>query len=351
MKNAEPQNPEARSDAGDSGTIDAAGFQRRRFLIGGAGITALAAAQGLTAQGALAQAGGSWPAITRKGTNMGVKGDPRPVMRLPNDAKIVFTVVIAFEAFLTTGNYGMVDGKRTPLADSYEKYAYDYGVWRILETLDRHGAKASFTTNGLAARRNPKIIRAMIENGHESYCHGWAQIVVPKDNEIEQERQLMRDTIDAIADGGGVRPVGWAGPGSRHSSNTVSLNAELGLMWNGDDMSSDIPFLKSVNGKTMVILPRVNYPTNDLGIFHQGRNPPSAMLDNFKAIFDVLYEEGQEGRPQWVEFLLHSDVGGRPVMSGTFQQALQYAKGFDGVWQARRRDLAEWILKNPPRAV
>jgi hypothetical protein len=127
MKDTEHQNTES--------TIDTGALQRRRFLVSSAGITALAAAQSLMTQRAAAQtarAHASWPPVVRKGTNMGVKGDPRPVLTLPNNAKIFVSVTIAFEGFVTAGNYGMQNGKRTPLADSYEQYAYDYGVWRLL---------------------------------------------------------------------------------------------------------------------------------------------------------------------------------------------------------------------------
>lgn len=35
----------------------------------------------------------------------------------------------------------------------------------------------------------------------------------------------------------------------------------------------------------------------------------------------------------------------RPHAAGVFERALAYARAYDGVWFARRRDIAEWMLK------
>jgi hypothetical protein len=57
----------------------------------------------------------------------------------------------------------------------------------------------------------------------------------------------------------------------------------------------------------------------------------------------VPYEEGRQGNPKWVDLLLHCDLGGRPTLLPVFERA-HYALGFEGVWFARRRDLARWVL-------
>lgn len=304
---------------------------RREFLTASAGVAAAVALSSSAAIGQPRPAGG-------------VRGDPRPKMTLPNNANIVFTVVAAFEFQPGGGgHFGMKGGKPTPASKSYSQYAYDVGIWRVLEMMDRHSIKGSFSTNGEAAKLNPKAIRAMIENGHECYGHGWNQGVVLGDRDVE--RQQIRDTIAAISDGGGERPVGWAGPGSYSSDHTLELMIEEGFTWNGDDASSDIPFLINVKGKPLAILPRVNFQTNDLIASHSAQNPPSVLFENFKDLFDTLYEEGKQGRPQWIEFLVHCDIGSRPPYAGPFHRAMEYAQGFEGVWQPRRRDLADWTLK------
>jgi hypothetical protein len=105
-----------------------------------------------------------------------------------------------------------------------------------------------------------------------------------------------------------------------------------------------MPFIREVNGKPIVILPRVNFPTNDLIVCVNGKNPPSAYFDGFKETFEFLYDEGRRGSPKWVDLLLHCDMGARPPVMAVFEKAIRHAKGFDGVWFARRRDLAELVI-------
>jgi polysaccharide deacetylase family protein (PEP-CTERM system associated) len=44
---------------------------------------------------------------------------------------------------------------------------------RLLDLLDRHGARATFFTLGIVAERYPRLVRAIVERGHELGSHGW----------------------------------------------------------------------------------------------------------------------------------------------------------------------------------
>src|SRR5436189_253969 len=82
------------------------------------------------------------------------------------------------------------------------------------------------------------------------------------------------------------------------------LKAE-GYIWNGDDASDDLPFLRDTDHGPMVIMPRTNSPHNDLTMWLAPRNPPSILWEQFKASFDTLYAEGEAGAPKWMELTLH----------------------------------------------
>ena len=98
----------------------------------------------------------------------------------------------------------------------------------------------------------------------------------------------------------------------------------------------------------MVLMPRVNTPTNDLSIWIMGKNPPSVIWEQFKDTFDELYSEGQRGAPKWIEIVLHAHMAGRPTLIPTIRKCIAYAKQHEDVWFARKRDLAEWALKREP---
>lgn len=273
---------------------------------------------------------------------------PRAPVVLPNRERICVSVTIAFEAFLYHSHYGHTHskpGSKNHFSLSYGEYAAKVGVWRVLDMLDRYGIKATFDVGGLAAERHPNVLRAMREAGHEAAGHGWANDVHFGDNDFEEELKAIRDTVAAIEAGYGERPVGWVSPGSVGSAKTMEYMISEGFLWNGDDASDDMPFLRKVGDKSLMIVPRVNFPTNDLIVWQNPQNPPSAYYEGFKETFDFLYEEGKRGNAKWVDLLLHCDIGGRPTLMPVFERALRYARGFEGVWFARRRDLAQHVLQ------
>jgi polysaccharide deacetylase family protein (PEP-CTERM system associated) len=44
---------------------------------------------------------------------------------------------------------------------------------RLLDVLDAHGAHGTFFTLGVVAQRFPRLVRAIVERGHELASHGW----------------------------------------------------------------------------------------------------------------------------------------------------------------------------------
>lgn len=50
----------------------------------------------------------------------------------------------------------------------------EIGVEILLEALDRHSAKGTFFTLGMAAERCPAVVRMIADAGHELASHGWS---------------------------------------------------------------------------------------------------------------------------------------------------------------------------------
>lgn len=272
----------------------------------------------------------------------------RPPVEWPGKALICVSVTIAFEGFEYACQYasrsrgpGVVD----PYSLSYADYGPKVGVWRIFDVLERNGIKATFDVGGLAAERYPNVMREMRERGHEAAGHGYSNDAYTGDDTRADELEVIRKAAKAIEDSYGERPVGWVSPGSSGTERTLEYMVQEGFLWNGDDASDDVPFVQYIDDKPLVMVPRVNHPTNDLGVWLKPMNPPSVYFEGAKDTFDVLYEEGRQGSPKWVDLLLHCHIGARPVLIAAFEKALRYTKGFEGVWFARRRDIAECILK------
>ena len=269
----------------------------------------------------------------------------------PNGAKIAMSVNLAFEAFIERSQFTTSGkpGKPDPFSLSFAEYGARAGAWRVLELLDRTGFKGSMSTNGLAAERHPEVVRAFAEAGHEIVGHGWANdLHADPDDQAAEEQEIRRCTA-VLTEAAGARPVGWTSPGSQGSRNTLAILKSEGYLWNGDKASDDLPFLEDTAAGPMVIMPRVNIPQNDLAMWLKPKNPPSILWDCFKDTFDTLWAEGEAGCPKWIEIVIHCHVGGRPTLQPTIRRCLDYAREHEGVWYARKRDIAEWTLARETR--
>ena len=119
-----------------------------------------------------------------------------------------------------------------------------------------------------------------------------------------------------------------------------------GYLWNGDDASDDLPFLRDSDLGPMVMMPRTNTPHNDLTAWLAPCNRPSIIWEGFKSSFDTLYAEGEAGSPKCTEITIHFHIGRRPALQPILRQCFEYAKSHSGVWFARRRDIAEYAVKH-----
>jgi peptidoglycan/xylan/chitin deacetylase (PgdA/CDA1 family) len=281
--------------------------------------------------------------------NVPRKRNPRQ-WRWPNGAKIAVSVGLAMEDFNFQSQYTQgtpKPGKVNHFSLSYGDYGRKAGIWRLLDLLDEFDVKGNMSTNGLSAERFPDVVRAVADAGHEINGHGWVNDAVQSDEDDAAEREEIRRCTRVLTEAsGGVKPVGWTSPGSVGSKNTYEILVDEGYTWNGDDASDDLPFLKATPKGPIVVMPRTNIFHNDLIMWIAGRNPPSILWDGFKDTFDELYAEGNAGAPKWTEITLHAHMAGRPTMIPTVRKCLAHAKQHDGVWFARRKDIAQWALEH-----
>lgn len=265
------------------------------------------------------------------------------------DGKIMaVTIGVPFEAFRYQSqfNYIATPGKKDLLSLSYADYAWKAGVWRLLDLLDRFGAKASMATNGQAAETHPDIVRTFVDEGHEVMGHGWVNDIYVKDAGEEEERAEIRRCTQVLTEAsGGVRPVGWTSPGSTGSEHTIRILKEEGYIWNGDDLSDDLPFVVESGAGPFVMMPRQSLATNDITHWVFSRHSPNVMWEGFRDTFDALYAEAQEGGARSIDITLHAHMAGRPTLIPAIERMLSHALEHDGVYFTRKCDIARWTLE------
>ena len=234
------------------------------------------------------------------------------------------------------------DGGRSIGRMSWGQYGSRVGVPRILELLHRHAVPATFFVPAVAALLYPDEQRQVITQGHEIGLHGWIHelnSILPE----KDERELHLRSSDTLTQITGVRPVGMRTPSWDFSPATLSIQREMGLLYDSSLMADDDPYELNQDGvPTGIVELPVEWIRDDAVYFNMNRfqalrpyTPPTAVLDIFRREFDQAYEEGGL-------FLLtmHPHVIGYRSRIFILEELVRHMKSKPGVWFATHRDVA-----------
>ena len=225
------------------------------------------------------------------------------------------------------------------LALGAREYGANFGFPRLLDLLAKFDVKATVLTSGLIAELFPDTLKEAARRGHEIACHHWDQSRHPFDySSMEEEREAIVRSIDAIERATGQRPLGYMSPGPRPSPYTLEIIASLGFLWNGDYCDSDVPYTIDVNGKQVVSIGYVRPAYTDNDLLPLGL---AGALQQLKDEFAAHYEESAE-HPMKFRYAMHNFTGGRPGLAKVFEKFLAYVKEHRGVWFCRCIDIAEF---------
>lgn len=290
-------------------------------------------------------------------------GPHPPDPKWPQDAKIAVQFVLNYEE---GGENSILDGdagSETFLSEIYPAEAipgrhmsmeslFEYGsragVWRVLRVFERRKLPLTIYAVALALQRNPLVARAFIDLGHEIASHAlrWKSYQYC---DKEEERRHMREAVKILIEITGQRPLGWYT--GRDSPNTRELLVEMGgFVYDSDSYADDLPYWVTVGPqkKAHLVIP-YTLDTNDMR-FASPIGFPSGeqFFAHLRDAFDVLYAEGVAGSPKMLSVGLHCRLVGRPARTASLERFLDYIQSHEGVWIARRIDIAEhWIKVHP----
>ena len=230
--------------------------------------------------------------------------------------------------------------QRNHANESNYRYGVRAGAPRVLALLADKGCPATFTCAALSLERAPDLSTHIIAGGHEVCAHGlrWTHQHRMDENE---ERSFIEATVQSITARCGDRPLGWL---SRYltTDNTRRLLAESGFVYHMDDYSDDQPFWDTQGTRPILVLPYA-LDTNDMKLWTSPSYMPSDWLQYAKDTFDCLYTEGAK-QTRMMSIGVHLRIIGRPGRIHALEKFLDYVTSHDGVWIARRIDIARhWI--------
>lgn len=234
--------------------------------------------------------------------------------------------------------------------ESIYEYGSRAGVWRILREFRQRRLPLTVFGVAMALERNPGVVSAFIEDGHEIACHGLRWIHY-QDMPEAREREHMEEAIELHARLTGSRPLGWYT--GRDSPNTRRLLMDIGgFEYDSDYYGDDLPFWTLIGTGQEETQPHLIVPytldTNDMRFATaQGFNTGMQFYDYLKDAFDVLYAEGAS-QPKMLSIGLHCRLAGRPGRFRALQRFLDYIQQHERVWICRRLDIARhWKNEYP----
>ncbi|MEM9755553.1 MAG: allantoinase PuuE [Pseudomonadota bacterium] len=238
-------------------------------------------------------------------------------------------------------------GQRHWNMESIYEYGARAGFWRLHRLFQEIDIPVTVYGVATALARSPEQVAAMRAADWEIASHGLKWIEY-KDFAPEDEAAHMAEAIRLHTEVTGAAPRGWYT--GRCSEHTVRLAAETGQFdYVADSYADDLPYWLHTGGRTQLIVP-YTLDCNDMRFATpQGFNAGDQFEAYLRDTFDALYAEGQAGAPKMISVGLHCRLVGRPGRVQALRRFLDYAAGHDGVWFARRIDIAEhWARTHPP---
>ena len=227
---------------------------------------------------------------------------------------------------------------------------YDYGAragfWRLHRLFTGRGLPVTIYGVATALARSPEQVAAMKAAAWEIASHG-LKWVEHRDMPEAEERAAILEAIRLHAEVTGAPPQGWYT--GRCSVNTVRLAAETGQFeWISDTYDDDLPHWMEFGPRDQLILP-YTLEANDMRFATAPGWVTGGDFESYlKDAFDVLYAEGQAGAPRMLSIGLHCRLIGRPGKLAGLMRFLDHAQAHEGVWFARRIDIARhWAATHP----
>lgn len=224
------------------------------------------------------------------------------------------------------------------------EYGSRVGIWRLLRLFQERGLPLTIFGCALALERNPPVAEAIMAAGYDVCSHGWRWIKHYELSE-DEERAQIRKAVESLERTICQSPQGWYcryGP----SVNTRRLIVEHGgFIYDSDYYGDELPFWKTVEGKPHLVVPYSL--TNNDGKYAGWMGTSDEWFSFIRDAFDMLYDEGAK-QPKMMSVGLHPRLIGHPARAMGLKRFLDYVQEKEGVWIARRIDIAEhWIQHHP----
>lgn len=221
---------------------------------------------------------------------------------------------------------------------SWHEYGMRVGFWRLEKLFAEMNIKGTVTMNGRVCTQYPRVVEACLELGWECNAHAFEQI--PMHN-VDNQRENIRKTIEAIEAASGYRPRGWFGPGLTETFETLDHLAEAGFEYIGDWAFDDQPVALQTEHGEIYSLP-YNFEIHDIVISLIQNQRSHVYKERAIDYFDTLYEESAESA-RIMSFAVHPYISGSPHRIRYVRELLEYILDKPGVVVMTGEQILDWF--------
>ena len=228
---------------------------------------------------------------------------------------------------------------------SWHEYGMRVGFWRLKKVLERVGATPTVTLNAKVCDTYPQVVAACIEAGWELNAHGYEQIPMHK---VDDQRAVIKRSIEVIEKFSGKRPRGWFGPGLTQTFDTLDYLSEAGIEYIGDWVLDDEPVMLKTAYRPIVALP-YNFEIHDIVLMALQHHASDMMYVRAMDQFEWLYKESAE-RAKIMAIACHPYLSGVPHRIAYVERTFAEILGRDGVVSWDGAKILDWYLTQNPNS-
>ena len=227
---------------------------------------------------------------------------------------------------------------------AWHEYGMRVGFWRLLDCLKRFDIPVTLAINGSVCATYPRVASAALEAGWEFIGHGFNQRPM---HQIEDELEVINQTIEAIRSFTGRVPRGWESPGLTETFDTIDHLAAAGIEYVADWVLDDQPVDIATKDGSVLSIP-YTVETNDITMIALQQHESREIFERTKAQFDQLYQESSE-ITRIMAISLHPYITGAPHRIGQLETFLSYLNDKPGVLMWTGEQILDWYRSQHPK--
>jgi peptidoglycan/xylan/chitin deacetylase (PgdA/CDA1 family) len=224
----------------------------------------------------------------------------------------------------------------------WHEYGMRVGFWRFAELFSRLGIRPTLSVNGSVCTAYPRVAGAARDAGWEFMGHGFVQVPTHR---VEDQRGMIRQTVETIRGYTGEAVVGWLGPGLTETLDTPDLLAEAGIRYIADFVVDDLPTrLQTAHGPVLTMPYSVELNDIPIAMIQHHGSEELAIRARLQAkrLIEEASSPGPLGGAKVMCIAIHPYITGVPHRIGGLVALMEELAANPDVVFMQGREIAEW---------